>query len=276
MTDPARWRDGADDLPPDVRASLRAARRPVPPTAADRAAMVALATRIAAAPPVAPPVSPLHTLAKLGGAKGVGLAGLIAAAGVAVVPALRHPATPSATSVRARGSEPAGPVASASAPNATDTSSLVAPALPTEQRPTALPTPAIAVQPTDQAPTPVPETVRVARVVRAAANTPAVDTDHTASPACPVAQGAGESDILDAATRALGRDPSLTLLCLRSLETRGALGLRDEYWFLGFEASRRLGRQDDARRWGQSLLGAAADSPYAARVRRWIDGTSAP
>ncbi len=84
MNSPTRRRDGGDDLPDEARALLRKAARPVPPTAADRAAMAAMAARIAAAPVSSGPSLPRGAwsrLAGLGAGKGVGIAGLILAIG---------------------------------------------------------------------------------------------------------------------------------------------------------------------------------------------------
>ncbi len=270
MSDPTRWRDGADDLPADVHASLRGARGPVPPSAADRAAIVALATRIAATPPLAPPASPWNALAKVGGWKGVGLAGLIVAAGVSLVPALRHRDAPSRDVGQAH--RVAAPAVTSASSSPVTQPTTVAPAPVATVAPAAASTATRAVTPS-VAPAP---RARPVLPVAPVTVTP-VRTDAAASRPCPAAQGASESEVLDAAMRVLASDPSLTLTCLRSLEAQGgAVALRDEYWFLGFEASRRLGRRDDARQWGQSLLQGAADSPYAARVRHWIDGTSTP
>ena len=254
--------NGAEQLPDEMRASLRGAKHPVAPTAGEQAAMVAFASKLGALPPV-------HPLARFGAWKTLGLACLVTAA--AAVPALRHRANPTHTvETTARIAEPPAPRPS--------TVGLVA----VENAPVVSASPRTARETSSETSVVVPSPAMVPHVVTTtAANHPVVRAQTRVEPptttgmppvSCPVLRG--DEAVLTAATQALATDPEVTLACVQLLATRGGTGeLRDEYWFLGFDASRRLGRTADARRWAQQLLAGNAESPYARRVRRWM-GTS--
>lgn len=77
--------------------------------------------------------------------------------------------------------------------------------------------------------------------------------------------------MLAAAAKALGSSPLVTLACVQALSTSGGpYQLRDEHAFLGFEASRRLGREADAKRYARALLKASPTSAYAAKARAYL------
>lgn len=77
--------------------------------------------------------------------------------------------------------------------------------------------------------------------------------------------------MLAAAAKALGSSPLVTLACVQAVSTIGGpYQLRDEHAFLGFEASRRLGREADAKRYARALLKASPTSAYAAKARAYL------
>ncbi len=253
MNGPTHERDGGD-LPEEARAWLRAAPRPTPPDATERAAMVAMAARLAALP-VAPTGHAGLKLVKLGGWKGVVLAGLLAVTGGSAVLTARTSGTAPESSLRGPSSTPA----------------VVLTAPPPESLPATTP-----VQADDtQAPRrPAPPGDRPRAIPDAA------PTARSACPVPPAERGdcSTEAPHIQAANRALGADPGLTLACLQDLTRLGGpWQLGDEHAFLSFEASRRLGRDGDARRWARALLRASPRSPYAAKVRGFLgeDGADA-
>lgn len=318
MNSPTRRRDGGDDLPDEARALLRKAARPVPPTAADRAAMAAMAARIAAAPVSSGPSLPRGAwsrLAGLGAGKGVGIAGLILAIGGATWLGVRllgagapsqvtAPASVATAAAPGEGSledlaspPPAAPAGTAGTPagaanevpgasaDAGDTVKPGAPRTPdasggsparesaahgirgvptgAHRSPGAVSTPSGRRGAT--AP-PVP-------VAAAAPPAPAAPAPITTCPAGAATPGdrAAEAPILAAAARSLAQSPAVTLACIQELSRIGGpFQLRDEHAFLGFEASRRLGREADARRFAEALLRASPGSAYAARARAYL------
>ena len=94
-----------------------------------------------------------------------------------------------------------------------------------------------------------------------------------ACPAGPAIAGdrASEGPILAAAAKALSATPLVTLACIQELaRIGGPFQLADERTFLAFEASRRLGREADARRFARALLRASPGSAYAAKARAYL------
>ncbi len=283
MSDPARWRDGGDEVSDDVRAWLRGAAAPQGPTEHERAAMLAVAAKIGAAPAGA---AWLHKLT-VAGWKAQALAGLVAVVGVStalsVRPRLAH-RDPSAHVARVSPRPSRGAhVEAAVAPRVEvvpEVVPAVAPPATSMSRPPE--TVVHATHPPRFAPptvvaahaAPVPAVAPVAVAPVAAESAPA-----TPASTCPVPSATSsdaEAATLAAATRALSHDPAVTLACVALLGARGASDqLFEERAFLGFAASRRLGRAADAARWAQQLLTAAPTSPYAARVREAL-GVAAP
>jgi hypothetical protein len=249
--------------------------------------MLAMAAQLGAMP--APRV---HPLAKIGGWKAIGAAGLLVIAGGSVIPALRarshvtmgshatasaaqaQPIAPRASTATSD-SPPAPPVAGfAPGTTTTPSASIAAPISPTVTRDESHP----AVRSS-----PVLARNLSVRSYAAPAHDMARVAVATARPvgsasACPVAVHERvtvelEARVIASAMRSLASDPAVTLACVHELEAHGGpVVLRDEHWFLGFSASRRLGRDDDARRWANALLRGAPDSPYATRVTRFLDG----
>jgi hypothetical protein len=282
MSDPMRLRDGGGELPDDLRAALRKAPRPTGPDGRERAAMLAMAAQLGAMPAPRP-----GTLAKVGGWKAIGAAGLLVIGAGAVVPAIRarsHVAIGAHVAVNPAVPVPQTSVVSAPAP--VTVTATVAPMV--EPAPVVVPAPA----PTSVAPLEPRVGNRLARAPSRAISLrtrgeqsstvalagAAVEHDPANASACPVAVTERvtvevEARVLASAMRALGSEPATTLACIHDLEAHGGpVVLRDEHWFLGFSASRRLGRMDDARRWANALLRGAPDSPYAMRVTRFLDG----
>jgi hypothetical protein len=83
--------------------------------------------------------------------------------------------------------------------------------------------------------------------------------------------------MLDRARTLLGTDPGAALRALDAYSAAfpaGHLGLERE--LLAVDALRRMGRVDDARARGQSLLARAQGSIYEDRVRAILDALPAP
>jgi hypothetical protein len=98
-------------------------------------------------------------------------------------------------------------------------------------------------------------------------------------PAGPAIVGdrAAEGPILAAAAKALSGSPLVTLACVQELaRIGGPFQLKDEQTFLAFEASRRLGREADAKRHARALLRASPGSAYAAKARAYLGDGAAP
>lgn len=282
MSGPVRFREGGGDIPNGVREALQGARAPGGPSASQRSAMFAMAAQLAAKP-----VTPVHPLAKIGGWKAIGLVGLVAAAGVSVIPAVRArsnaPVAASRESISHAGqSSVATPVTDTSAAVAEPAAPIaraVVVAAPVESAPVVSPLPtAVPTHATTLHPAPA----RTA--MRAHAAAPMIESAPSAAvavavAACPVAIRSRvtadlEATVLAAAARTLAADPAVTLACVRDLEAHGGpVQLRDEHWFLGFTAARRLGHNGDARHWADALLRNVPDSPYAARVTHWLSTT---
>ncbi len=101
----------------------------------------------------------------------------------------------------------------------------------------------------------------------------------SACPAGSAASGdrAAEGPILASAAKALASSPLVTLACLQTLsKIGGPFQLRDEHAFLGFEASRRLGREADAKRFARALLRASPGSAYAAKAKAYLGDATQP
>lgn len=111
------------------------------------------------------------------------------------------------------------------------------------------------------------------------AGKPAPAAPVSACPAGPAQAGdrAAEGPILAAAAKAIASSPLVTLACIQTLSSIGGpFQLRDEHAFLGFEASRRLGRDADAKRFARALLRASPGSAYAAKAKAYLGDGAAP
>lgn len=306
MNSPTRRRDGGDDLPDEARALLRKAARPAPPTAVDRAAMAAMAARIAAAPVSSGPSLPRGVwsrLAGIGAGKGVGIAGLILAIGGATWLGVRllgagDPGQIATTPAPAEGSAktmapppPAAPAATAGTPAnevpgaSANAGGTAMPGAPRTAEASGGPparesaahgiggVPTGARRSPGAVSTPPGRRAAAASPLPVAAAAPVAPAPLITCPAGAATPGdrAAEAPILAAAARSLAQSPAVTLACIQELSRIGGpFQLRDEHAFLGFEASRRLGREADARRFAEALLRASPGSAYAARARAYL------
>jgi hypothetical protein len=260
MRQPTRWleQEGASA---DVRKLLESARRSRALPDAVRTRSIARLDRYLVWPAAAGVLLWL---------KGVAIAAGVGVAGVVAVTQIGPMLQPAPVASVAPAVVEASPTKSRARPPA------AAPAAPTVAVPAA--TTAALPAPASAPPAPTVATLAPVEQDRAPSAKPRLPAATESTPAQPVLDPlTREAAMLEHARASLDRDPRASLAELDACAATFPSGtLRIERELLAVDALKRVGRRDEARRRGETLLVAARGSIYEPRVRSMLDDLGAP
>lgn len=251
MSDPVRWKDGGG--PDGLKELLRAAPRPRPMTAAERARTAERLARIAGG-------AGAGATGKLAGAawgKGLALAAAVGVAGVLARALLPLATPPPSWSTPAQTAEVAAP-SPPSPPSETPTSEAAAQRVPPKASGDA---PGAASEGSAGSAAGGPRASE-----RAPKGAPQIQKESPAKDADSLLE---EAESLEKARAGLASDPAASLDELRAVTRRFPAGkLAAEREYLTIDALLRVGRRDEARARAQAFLARYPGSPYAKEVQR--------